>query len=217
MDLGGRVDLGQLERVCMELPIFPLPRLVLMPGDLLPLHVFEPRYRALVSHCQAMDGAMGIATLQPGQGDQEAAPSFFPEIGVGLLVACQRYPDGRSTIVLQYIGRCLFERELDSPHLFRLIRGTTSRVSTRGSEGAVLRLRTLVLQLGALSVDATEEARRLVSLDGSDMVDSLARKLIEKADDRRAYLAASDLVVRVKMVEDKLAQFLHIATPTAHA
>ena len=134
------MDLGQLERVCRSLPIFPLPRLVLMPGDLLPLHVFEPRYRALVRHCQEQDGVMGIATLQPGQGDQQSAPSFFPEIGVGVLVACQPYPDGRSTIVLQSIGRCMVERELESPHLFRLVRGSTSVPSEQGAASAVLRL-----------------------------------------------------------------------------
>ena len=211
------MDLSELARVCESLPIFPLPRLVLMPGDLLPLHVFEPRYRELVSHCQGRDGVMGIATLHPGQGSQDLAPGFFPEIGLGVLVACQPYPDGRSTIVLQSIGRCVVERELNSPHPFRMVRATPSLPVGGGATAAILRLKTLVLQLGAPSVDAANEARRLVALDGADMVDSLARKLIENSDERRAYLAADQLVERVRMVEEKLAQFLHIATPSAEA
>src|SRR6185295_13942516 len=48
------------------LPIFPLPNCVLLPGGLLPLHVFEPRYRELTRDCLAGHQLMGIARLRPG-------------------------------------------------------------------------------------------------------------------------------------------------------
>jgi len=211
------VDRSRLEAVCRELPIFPLPRLVLMPGELLPLHVFEPRYRALVKYCQEGDGLMGIATICPGQPAEARSPAVFSEIGIGEMVACQPYPDGRSTIVLQYVGRCRMETELESSHAFRLVQGVTSVADSTGSSRAIVRLKTLVLQLGSLSADATEEARRLVELDGSDMLDSLARKLLREPDERRKYLSAAQLGLRVQMVEDKLAEFLQVASPTARA
>ena len=211
------MDVTELRRVILELPIFPLPRLVLMPGELLPLHVFEPRYRALVKYCQEGDGVMGIATIRSGQSPEIGAPAIHSEIGIGELVACQPYPDGRSTIVLQYVARCMVEDELDSPHLFRLVSCTTSDVADSGASSAILRLRTLVLQLGSLSPDATEEARRLVELDGKDMLDSLARKLLREPDQRRAYLSAGHVVRRVEMVEDKLAEFLRLDNPTVRA
>ena len=44
---------ADVARAAPELPVFPLPRTVLMPGAMLPLHVFEPRYRELVAHCLA--------------------------------------------------------------------------------------------------------------------------------------------------------------------
>ena len=49
-----------------ELPIFPLPNCVLLPGGLLPLHVFEPRYRELTRDCLATHHLMGVARLRPG-------------------------------------------------------------------------------------------------------------------------------------------------------
>ncbi len=211
------MDPTQVERVCQQLPIFPLKRLVLMPGELLPLHVFEQRYRALVKYCQEGDGLMGIATIRPGQDPEAQAPAIYSEIGVGELVACQPYPDGRSTIVVQFVERCTMDREIESPHLFRFAQCATKELNQSGGSAAILRLRTLVLQLGSLSVDATEEARRLVELDGSEMLDSLARKLLKDTDERRSYQSADSLAFRVGMVEDKLAEFLQVASPTASA
>lgn len=48
-----------------ELPIFPLPQCVLLPGGLLPLHVFEPRYRELTRYCLEGNRPMGVARLLP--------------------------------------------------------------------------------------------------------------------------------------------------------
>lgn len=48
-----------------ELPIFPLPQCVLLPGGLLPLHVFEPRYRELTKYCLEGNRPMGVARLVP--------------------------------------------------------------------------------------------------------------------------------------------------------
>jgi uncharacterized protein len=48
-----------------ELPIFPLPQCVLLPGGLLPLHVFEPRYRELTRYCLEGNRPMGVARLRP--------------------------------------------------------------------------------------------------------------------------------------------------------
>ena len=53
-------------RALEALPIFPLPNCVLLPGGLLPLHVFEPRYRELTRDCLAGDQLMAVARLRPG-------------------------------------------------------------------------------------------------------------------------------------------------------
>lgn len=78
----------------MRLPLFPLPT-VLFPGALLPLHVFEPRYRALLADVVADDHRFGL--LPPGE-DGDPAPGA---IGcVARVRAVQPLPDGRSNIVV---------------------------------------------------------------------------------------------------------------------
>jgi Lon protease-like protein len=57
------------------IPIFPLPTVVLFPNVFLPLHIFEPRYRAMVSDALAGDRIIGMTLLQPGFETQyEATP-----------------------------------------------------------------------------------------------------------------------------------------------
>lgn len=209
---------SDLERVARALPLFPLPRTVLMPGALLPLHVFEPRYRALVQHCMAGSGVMGVATLRPGyESDYEGTPPIFPEVGIGRVVEHQPFPDGRCNLVLGYVGRMVVGTELPSQHPFREVAGTVLHDDLTGAEPALQRLRVMILQLAALSDEARTEASRMVDLDGSEMVDSLARQLLQDADERRAYLGTERLVARVAVVEQRLSRFLALRTPAAEA
>ena len=208
----------QLAQAVTELPVFPLPRTVLMPGALLPLHVFEPRYRALVAHCLQTNKHMGIATLQPGyEDDYYGCPPVYPEIGIGLVVAHQPFPDGRSNIVLQFVGRGRVLDEIESEYPFRVMRSELLASSERGRDTALSGLRMLVLQLGTFSPDAAREAERLVELEGMDLADALARKLLEDPDDRRVYLSFDADVDRVDMVQGRLASFLAMADPIANA
>ncbi len=198
----------QLDDAAVALPIFPLPRTVLMPGAVLPLHIFEPRYRALIAHCLEDGSLLGLATLADDRGADTERPAVHPTIGVGAIVAHQPLPDGRSNVVLQYVGRVQVLSELPSPHPFRLVRAEVRDEAPLGVESALASLRLLVLQLGAVSANAAEEARRLVSLDGLEMVDALARKVFESTDERLRYLGAPRMVDRVYAVEARLASFL---------
>lgn len=209
---------SDLERVARALPLFPLPRTVLMPGALLPLHVFEPRYRALVQHCLAGDRVMGVATLRPGyEADYQGSPPIYPEVGIGRVVEHQPFPDGRCNLVLSYVGRLMVESEHPSRHPFREVAGVLLRDDRTGAEPALQRLRVMILQLAALSDEARSEASRMVDLDGAEMVDSLARQLLQEADERRAYLGTERLVARVSVVEQRLSRFLAMRPPAAEA
>ena len=137
---------NELEAICAALPIFPLPGVVLMPGEVLPLHVFEPRYRQLLAHCLATDSTMGVATLLDGV-DEGGRPRIAPEIGVGRVVSHQAMPDGRSNLLLRYVGRARVAEELTSPHAFRLVRASLLAEPTDDA-GEVVYVRALVRQLG---------------------------------------------------------------------
>ena len=85
-----------LERLCEDLPVFPLPDLAMLPGSLLPLHVYEARYRDLVAHCLSLGGGIGVATLKPGFGDDyEGSPPIHEEVGIGRIVSHEPLEDGR--------------------------------------------------------------------------------------------------------------------------
>ena len=208
----------QLEAIVQRLPIFPLPRTVLMPGSTLPLHVFEPRYRDLVTACLDSDGVMGIATLRPGfESNYEGAPPVHDQLGMGEIVAHQPYPDGRSNIALRYVGRARIDQELATDTRFRVVQGTLLPDDDGGVEPALRSLRVLVLQLGGLSTEAAEEARRLVQLEGMELADALARRVLEDVDAQLGYLRADRLVDRVNLVQAELARFMAPSQPVGDA
>ena len=89
----------------MEIPLFPL-HTVLCPGIVLPLHVFEDRYRALTRHCLDTGEPFGVVLIRDGQ---EVGPSRTLALAaVGALVEIReagRYPDGRYDLLAAATGR----------------------------------------------------------------------------------------------------------------
>lgn len=100
-----------------RISIFPLPGAVLYPGLQLPLHIFEPRYRAMVSDSLARDRRIGM--IQP-QRPVEGAPLYA--VGcVGRIGEVEALPDGRFNIVLEGVSRFRILRELDVTTPFRQV------------------------------------------------------------------------------------------------
>lgn len=100
-----------------RLSIFPLTGAVLFPGMQLPLHIFEPRYRALVGDALIRDRQ--IAMIQP-QRPMDGAPLFT--VGcVGKIGEVQAMDDGRYNLVLEGTARFRLLRELDVATAFRQI------------------------------------------------------------------------------------------------
>ena len=105
-----------------RLSIFPLGGALLFPRSQLPLHIFEPRYRALVSDALARDRR--IAMIQP-RGEGEPPPLF--EVGcIGHIREVERLDDGRFNIVLDGINRFRVLRELVVTTAFRQIEADIS-------------------------------------------------------------------------------------------
>lgn len=97
--------------------IFPLPGAVLYPGLQLPLHIFEPRYRAMIGDALARNRRIGM--IQPKQA-QEGAPLFA--IGcLGKIADVEALEDGRYNVVLEGEARFRIMRELDVTTPFRQV------------------------------------------------------------------------------------------------
>lgn len=206
------VDYG-LQRAREAMPIFPLPRSVLMPGAHLPLHVFEPRYRELVAHCRNGWELMAIGTLMPGyEADYEGRPEIWPVVGIGRLVAYQELPDGRSNILLQYVARGRIVEENPPRHSFREVRLDLLQTRPPPDTAVYDEVRSLVHAVGAMSGEAAEASTRLLGLEGSELLDTLARKLLRTTDEQRLYLAEDRIEARGKQVLGALGEVLAAAS-----
>jgi Lon protease-like protein len=105
------------EKVTRRLSIFPLTGAVLFPGMQLPLHIFEPRYRALVGDALIRDRQ--IAMIQP-QRPLESAPLY--RVGcVGRIGEVQAMDDGRYNLILEGVSRFKLVRELEVATAFRQV------------------------------------------------------------------------------------------------
>jgi Lon protease-like protein len=85
-----------------EIPLFPLPNVALFPSALLPLHIFEARYRAMVA--DALDGErlIGMVMLRPGwEPHYERTPPVYPIGCAGFITHADRLADGRFNIMLR--------------------------------------------------------------------------------------------------------------------
>jgi uncharacterized protein len=84
-----------------RIPLFPLPEVVLLPETLLPLHIFEARYRAMIADALAGDRVIGMAMMKPGWAAQPEHPPIYPVGGAGEIIESEELSDGRYNIVLQ--------------------------------------------------------------------------------------------------------------------
>lgn len=99
-------------------PLFPLPDVVQFPHLLLPLHVFEPRYRQMAADALSGNRLIAMALLKPGWLTTEGSPPIYDTVCLGRVTADQQLPDGRYYLVLQGLSRArvLHEHSTDRPY-----------------------------------------------------------------------------------------------------
>ena len=106
----------------MRLSIFPLTGALLFPGLQLPLHIFEPRYRALISDAMARDRRIGMIQPKPATTREEVEhPQLFDMGCVGKIAQVEALDDGRYNIVLEGVSRFKLLRELYVTTPFRQV------------------------------------------------------------------------------------------------
>lgn len=125
------------ERACLErvVPLFPLPDVILFPGMLLPLHVFEPRYRQMVGDLLDGNGRLVIGTFLGDSRETVASVA-----GVGQIENYQTLEDGRFIIVVRGLERVHLS-EAASDRLYRKVAIETAEELNPGSPDEEERLR----------------------------------------------------------------------------
>jgi Lon protease-like protein len=145
-----------MERTDTRLSVFPLAGALLFPRALLPLHIFEPRYRALVRDALARDRR--IAMIQPREAEvADAAPPALFEVGcIGHIGDVEALEDGRFNIVLTGVARFRVMRELAVATPFRQVEASV--VGFEDDEPAALAM--------ILRADLERESRRFAKARG---------------------------------------------------
>ncbi len=188
----------------LRVPIFPLAGAILFPRAHLPLHIFEPRYRAMTR--DALAGDKIIAMIQPHEGRQ---PPALHAIGcLGRIVASEELPDGRFNIVLEGIGRFRVACEIEAATPYRQVDADRSGFHD-GEDPEPL--------ASILRADVEREARRFADalgyavdwsavghLDDEMLVNGIAQIAPFDPGSKQALLEAQDLAERA----DLLVQFM---------
>ena len=187
-------------------PLFPLPNVVLFPNVLLPLHVFEPRYRAMVADALEGDRMIGMTLLKPGyEADYEGRPPVYAVGCAGVITHSQALADGRYEIMLRGIEKFRIAGE-DVTRSYRI--GYVEALPEVVPAADVEPLRHLRLRLEALLAVAMERAqaepRFPPAVPDEDLVNGLAQYLDFDVVERQALLECDGALPRCRALVDLL-------------
>ncbi|MCG6948090.1 MAG: LON peptidase substrate-binding domain-containing protein [Acidobacteria bacterium] len=199
------------------IPIFPLPRVVLLPAEVLPLHVFEPRYVEMVRDAFASHRVIGMVEVLPGHERELAGSPPVREVGcVGFIAAHEELEDGRFLMWLLGLERFLIEQELDVDTSYRQVRVHYQPTQESPKRLASIRqlrqeLRTLLPDLVELDEASREHfARHMDEVSDAQLI-ALASQILEIPSDRKqAMLEAGTLSERFLMVYEDLYRHLDV-------
>jgi Lon protease-like protein len=157
------------------LPIFPLPNCVLLPGGLLPLHLFEPRYRKMMQGVLEQDAAeryMAMALLREGYEPlyhTNQAP-IHPIVCVGSVIQYEELDDGRYNLIL--LGRTRAAISIEDhtgPYRTAVLRSVDPGVLPMPDDAASLRyeLHQLLREAATLGLVAADAVEKVFDAHGS--------------------------------------------------
>ncbi|MET3724878.1 LON peptidase substrate-binding domain-containing protein [Sphingomonas trueperi] len=180
-----------------RLSVFPLAGALLFPRMHLPLHIFEPRYRAMVSEALARDRRIGM--VQPR--DDKDPPTLFDVGCVGRIADVEALDDGRFNIVLEGLSRFTIVRELEVSTPFRQVEaalevaGESESLSLAGRASIEMESRRFADGLGYV-VDWEAVTR----LDDESLVNGIAQIAPFDAASKQALLEAPRLEDRAELI-----------------
>ena len=189
------------------IPIFPLSNVVLFPNVLLPLHIFEARYRAMVSDALAGDRIIGMALLQPRyEENYEGCPPVFTVGCAGVITHAEPLGDGRFNIVLRGVERFRITGE-DPGAAYRIAHVDWLPESISDEHRAELRReRHRPEALLAAAIErAGSEPRFPQAMPDEDLVNALAQHLELDPIERQALLEREGVLARCRGLIELLA------------
>jgi Lon protease-like protein len=188
------------------IPIFPLPNVVLFPNVFLPLHIFEPRYRAMVGDALRGDRIIGMVLLQPGCGaSDEGRPPVFPIGCAGVITHAEPLNDGRFNIVLRGLERFRITGE-DGDRTYRMAQiDALPEMTPEDHRGELRRHRNRLEALLAVAIErAGAEPRFPPAVPDEDLVNALAQYIELDPLERQALLEREGVLARCRALIELL-------------
>ena len=197
---------ASLTATLRRLPLFPLPSAVLFPHALLPLHIFEDRYREMTRDILSGARCLAIGLIAPGASPEDERLAVLPIAGVGEVVMAHELPDGRFNLVVRGRARVRIDEELASDRPYRLVSATQlpDLPITNPAEvtDADQTLRALIGRLAEALPEGGELLRQVVAAQESpaELVDGVASALIVDPVLRQRLLETRDVGQRLERV-----------------
>ncbi len=198
----------------VDVPVFPLPRIVFFPHTQLPLYLFEPRYRAMVEDIlRRGSDLMAVVQLAPGwEASYEGQPDVRRVGGLGRIVAHEARADGTHDVLLQGIARVRLNELPLAKGGYRRARATVleDRDAERLGAEDVMAVYACASSVASLvrrkhpsfELDVTPE------MGAARMLDIIADRLIAHPETRQMVLEALDVPARSGAVLDALGRLL---------
>ena len=191
-----------------RLSVFPLPGALLFPKMHLPLHIFEPRYRTLISDAMARDRRIGMVQPRPGVAEKRpnaneagGQPALFDLGCVGKIAEVEAMDDGRYNVVLEGVALFRIIRELDVTTQFRqveaeLIPHADDETLSLGARAALELESKSFAEAHGYQVDWDAVAR----LDDESLVNGIAQIAPFDTAAKQALLEAPDIGERAELI-----------------
>jgi Lon protease-like protein len=200
-----------------QVPVMPLPGALLFPHALLPLHIFEPRYQAMLDHALREHRMFSVALVKPQRTQWNSTDDFFDVAGVGLIRACVGRGDGTSNLILQGLRRVRFtgfEQSAPFP-LARIEPLESDSVSTVETEALGAKVIELYSKLKRAGRQLPEKVDNYLShlTDMEMLADLMAATFINDPSRRQQLLEELSLNRRLRL----LIQYLREETGSAAA
>ena len=185
-------------------PVMPLPGVSLFPNALLPLHIFEPRFREMLDHALHADRMLCVALVRPERHHWRTSADFFSISTVGLIRACVGRADGTSDLILQGIERVKFLGfNQETPYPIARIEPLATRVDfTVETDALAAKVLEFYTQLKNSGRELPEKIDRYLSemSDPEMLADLIASTFISDAARRQQLLEELDLNARLRLL-----------------
>jgi ATP-dependent Lon protease len=200
-----------LGRALRRLPLFPLEDVVLFPHSMIPLHIFEARYRKMVRDVLGSNRLVAISLqLEKESLEEGNIPRVANVASVGELVLAQELPDGRFNLVVRGRARIGIDEELPSDEPYRLIAAheipDDPAIEATDIDEADAALRALVTGLAESIPDGGELLKHVAAAQDTPaaLANVVAASLIADAKARQRLLETTDVFQRLERLSNEV-------------